>query len=57
MRPGILVPGPGTGRIQVLDDPATWRNGFISRDDVARFLVREMTDSAHVGRTPVLIGG
>ncbi len=30
-RPGILTNGSKTGNYRILDDPKTWRNGFISR--------------------------
>lgn len=55
VRPGLLTSGPETGTYQVLDDPETWRGGSISRCDVANFLVREVADPSHVGKTPLLI--
>lgn len=55
VRPGGLTRGPATGRYQVLTDPDTWRMGFISRADVANFLVRELAERAYVGKTPLLI--
>jgi uncharacterized protein YbjT (DUF2867 family) len=56
VRPGILTDGPATGRYQVLTDTKTWQGGLISRRDVADFLVRQITDDANIGRTPLLIG-
>jgi uncharacterized protein YbjT (DUF2867 family) len=56
VRPGILTDGPATGRYQVLTDTKTWQGGFISRRDVADFLVRQITDDTNIGRTPLLIG-
>jgi len=56
VRPGILTDGPATGRYRVLTDTKTWQGGFISRRDVADFLVRQITDDANIGRTPLLIG-
>ena len=53
-RPGILTNGKMTGSYKVLLDPKTWRNGIISRADVADFLVRQIDDDALLGRTPVL---
>jgi uncharacterized protein YbjT (DUF2867 family) len=44
-RPGILTNGPRTGRYQVIVDPRRWRCGFISRADVADFLVRQIVGS------------
>ena len=55
-RPGILTSGPRTGRYKILDTPADWRNGTISRSDVADFLVKQVEDDAYLGKTPALIG-
>ncbi len=55
-RPGILTNGPRTGRYKILDKPAGWRNGTISRADVADFLVKQVEDDAYLGKTPALIG-
>ncbi len=54
-RPGILTNGPRTGRYKILDKPADWRNGTISRADVADFLVKQVEDDAYLGKTPALI--
>ncbi len=54
-RPGILTSGPRTGRYKILDKPADWRNGTISRADVADFLVKQIEDDAYLGKTPALI--
>ncbi|MCU0837279.1 MAG: SDR family oxidoreductase [Rhodospirillales bacterium] len=55
-RPVILTNGPKTGRYQVLVDPREWRCGFISRADVADFLVKQIDDDRYLGTTPVLTG-
>ncbi len=55
-RPGILTSGPRTGRYKILDKPADWRGGAISRADVADFLVKQVEDDAYLGKTPALIG-
>jgi putative NADH-flavin reductase len=55
-RPGILTSGPRTGRYKILDRPAGWHNGTISRADVADFLVKQIEDDAYLGMTPALIG-
>ena len=55
-RPGILTNGPGTRRYKTLEAPGSWRNGVISRTDVADFLVTALDGNAWVGKTPVLIG-
>ena len=55
-RPGILTDRAATGRYRVLLDPADWRGGFISRADVADFLVRAIDDDRYLKKAPVLIG-
>ena len=55
-RPGILTNGPKTQSYQVLVEPKTWRCGFISRADVADFLVKQIDNDAYLGKTPVLVG-
>jgi putative NADH-flavin reductase len=54
VRPVILTNGPKTGAYRVLADPEDWRCGFISRADVADFLVRQIGEDTWLGRTPVL---
>ena len=54
-RPGVLTNGPHTGRYQILSEPSQWRNGVISRANVAEFLVQQIKDEAYVGKAPVLI--
>lgn len=54
-RPGVLTNGPETGQYQVLTEPRQWRNGIISRSDVADFLVRQIEDDSNLGKTPVLV--
>lgn len=55
VRPGGLTNRPVTGRYHVLTDMKDWRGGFISRADVADFLVKQVTDSSLIGATPLLI--
>ena len=54
-RPGVLTNGPHTGRYQISPWPSQWRNGVISRANVAEFLVQQIKDEAYVGKAPVLI--
>jgi putative NADH-flavin reductase len=54
-RPGVLTGGPRTGRYQVLREPSTWRNGIVSRADVAEFLVRQIEDRTYLHEAPVLV--
>ncbi len=54
-RPVVLTNGPMTGRYRVLVDADSWRGGFISRADVAHFLIEQIEDDTHLGKTPVLL--
>lgn len=53
-RPVILTNGPKTGAYRVLADPHDWHCGFISRADVADFLVKQIDNDTWLGKTPVL---
>jgi putative NADH-flavin reductase len=54
-RPGVLLNGPKTGRYKVLRAPSEWRNGIISRANVADFLVKQIEDRGFIGAAPVLV--
>src|SRR5262249_37623258 len=54
VRPVILTNGPKTIAQRALVDPRRWKWGFISRADVADFLVKQIDDDAFVHKTPVL---
>lgn len=56
VRPGFLTRLPPRGRYRVLTDPLDWESGFISRGDVADYLVRQIDDRSEVHKTPLLIG-
>ncbi len=56
VRPGVLTGGPRTGRYKVLEAPAQWRNGIVSRANVADFLVRQIDDRTYLRKAPVLAG-
>ena len=56
VRPSVLTTGPATGAYRVLVDPRDWRSGFISRADVADFLVKQIGDASLVHKMPVLTG-
>jgi hypothetical protein len=47
---------PRTGAYRVLVDARDWRSGFISRADVADFLVKQIGDASLVHKMPVLSG-
>ncbi len=53
-RPVVLFNGPRTGRYRILEEPRRWRNGLISRADVADFLIDQVDSDRYVGKTPVL---
>jgi putative NADH-flavin reductase len=55
VRPGVLTGGPRTGRYKILSDSSEWRNGIISRADVAEFLVRQIEDRTYIRKAPVLV--
>lgn len=54
-RPGVLTGGPRTGRYKILSEVSQWRNGIISRADVADFLVRQIDDQRYFRQAPVLV--
>ena len=54
VRPAVLTNGPRTGAYRVLVDPQDWRSGFISRADVADFLVKQINDDALIRQAPAL---
>jgi putative NADH-flavin reductase len=56
VRPTVLTTGPRTSAYRVLLDANDWRSGFISRADVADFLVKQINDARLVRKTPVLTG-
>jgi putative NADH-flavin reductase len=55
VRPGVLTAGARTGRYKVLPGARQWRNGMISRSNVAEFLVRQIEDVRYVHQSPVLV--
>lgn len=54
VRPVILTNGPKSGRLKVLRDPAKWRNGLVSRRDVAGYLIDCVVDETDVNVDVVL---
>lgn len=55
-RPGGLTNGARSDRYKVLTSPKDWRAGFISRADVADFLVKQIDSDTYLRQAPVLIG-
>lgn len=54
VRPVIMTKGAKSGRFKVLRDPADWRNGLISRADVAAYLVDAAVNGQDIRRDVVL---
>ena len=54
VRPVLLVHGPRTGCYEALGSPQDWRNGIISRADVADFLIKQIDDNGWLRQSPVL---
>ena len=54
VRPGFLTNGPRTGTYRVIDDLKNLTAGKISRADVADFMLKELRDPSHFGKTPLL---
>ncbi|KIN72620.1 NAD(P)-dependent oxidoreductase [Sulfitobacter guttiformis] len=53
-RPVILRNSEKLGRMRVLRDPSTWRNGLVSRADVASYLIDAVEDDLDVRADVVL---
>ncbi|MEL6688698.1 MAG: NAD(P)-binding oxidoreductase [Pseudomonadota bacterium] len=53
-RPVILTNRPADGAATVLEDPATWRNGFVSREAVASYLLDAVEHDLNVQMDVVL---
>jgi uncharacterized protein YbjT (DUF2867 family) len=56
VRPGVLVSAPALGCYKVLAAPGQWRNGIVSRADVARFIVKETVAGQYIRQAPVVVG-
>jgi putative NADH-flavin reductase len=54
VRPVILTNGNKTGTYRVLRDETQWRNGLISRADVAHYLLDAVADDLDIQRDVVL---
>jgi hypothetical protein len=51
----VLTGGKATRRYHILEEPSSWRNGLITRADVAHFIVEQIGETGRVGRAVVLI--
>ena len=56
IRPSVLNDKPATGRIRALTDLSSFHGGSISRADVARFTVDQLTDDRYLKLTPLITG-
>lgn len=54
VRPVILTKGAKTGRVRVLREPSEWRNGLVSRADVAGYLVDAVVEGLDIRSDVVL---
>lgn len=55
-RPVILTNRPAEGPVRVLEDPASWRNGFVSREGVASYLLDAVERDLNVQMDVVITG-
>ena len=53
-RPGILNDNAMSEKYKMLVEPETWRQGIVSRADVAHFLVHAAEDGSHIRQTPAI---
>ena len=54
VRPGFLTNGPRTGKYRVIDNLTGVTAGKISRADVADFMLKQLMEPTHFGKTPLL---
>lgn len=54
-RPGVLTNGLAERNYKALKEPADWRNGIISRANVADFLINQLESEAYLRAAPVLV--
>ncbi len=55
VRPGVLTNGAMSNLYRVLTDPKDWRNGIVSRADVADYITSQLDAEELNGRKPVII--
>lgn len=55
VRPGFLTDGVRTGNYQIIDDLTGITAGKISRLDVADFILKQLQNPTHFGKTPLLM--
>lgn len=55
VRPGVLNNNPATGKYRALPDAKDWGPGTVSRADVAAYVIDEIVNPRHIGKTPLLL--
>lgn len=55
VRPGVLTNFAASGRYQVLTERSSWRNGIVSRADVADFIVKRISSDQFNREKPVIV--
>ena len=55
VRPGVLTSGPKSGAYRVLTEPNSWRNGIVSRADVADFITERISIDRFGREKPVIV--
>lgn len=55
VRPGVLTNGPASGEYRVLSKPNEWRNGIVSRADVADLIVQRIEAGTLNRQKPAII--
>jgi uncharacterized protein YbjT (DUF2867 family) len=55
VRPGVLTNFAASNRYQVLTQPNTWRNGIVSRADVADFIIKRISADRFNREKPVIV--
>ena len=56
VRPGVLTNQKISTDCKVLLEPDEWKNGIISRNQIAHYLIKQAESNEHIMKTPVLIG-
>ena len=55
VRPGVLTSGRKSGAYRVLTEPHSWRNGIVSRADVAHFITERISADRFGREKPVIV--
>ncbi|MFT8776637.1 MAG: NAD(P)-binding oxidoreductase [Gluconacetobacter liquefaciens] len=54
-RPGVLMNGSASGKARILRHPAEWRNGIVSRTDIATEIVLHLQDTTLIHEKPIIV--